>query len=147
MQVRQLIDRKHDELITVNRRERVTRAARLLMKHRIGGLAVIEDDGRLVGFVAERELVRAFDHDPDTLSHITVEEIMQRPAPVCPGDASLYDVMARMTRERLRHMVVTEDGRPVGVVSVGDLVKHRLEELETETGVLRDYLAARRAVT
>jgi CBS domain-containing protein len=70
---------------------------------------------------------------------------MRRPAPTCRADDPLPGVMARMTRNRLRHLVVVGDDGIVGVVSVGDLVKHRLEQLETETGVLRDYVAAQRA--
>jgi predicted transcriptional regulator len=72
---------------------------------------------------------------------------MRRPVPVCSADDSLRDVMARMTRDRLRHLVVLDGDSVTSVISVGDLVKHRLEQLETETGVLRDYVAAYRAST
>jgi CBS domain-containing protein len=148
MQVRQLLEKKGlGKVVTVEPTADVPTAARLLMQHHIGGLPVADRSGRLVGFVAERELVRAFDHDATTLPQITVERIMKRPPPVCSADDSLYEVMERMTRERLRHMVVVDGGRPVDIMSVGDLVKHRLDELETETGVLRDYLAARRALS
>lgn len=147
MRVRQLLEKKQDRVISIAPTADVASAARLLMKHNIGGLPVVERDGRVAGFVAERELVRALDHDPTTLPHVTVDRIMRRPPPVCVADDSLYDVMARMSRERHRHIVVLDGGRPIGIISVGDLLKHRLDELETETGVLRDYLAARRATT
>jgi signal-transduction protein with cAMP-binding, CBS, and nucleotidyltransferase domain len=71
---------------------------------------------------------------------------MTKPAPTCSAGDAIRDVMTRMTRDRLRHLVVIDQGRPFGVISVGDLVKHRLDELETETGVLRDYVAGRRAI-
>jgi CBS domain-containing protein len=148
MRVRQLLEKKGlGKVVTVEPVADVPTAARLLMQHQIGGLPVADRSGRLVGFVAERELVRAFDHDAETLPQITVERIMRRPPPVCSADDSLYEVMERMTRGRLRHVVVVDGGRPVDIMSVGDLVKHRLDELETETGVLRDYLAARRALS
>jgi signal-transduction protein with cAMP-binding, CBS, and nucleotidyltransferase domain len=80
----------------------------------------------------------------DALPRQPVERIMQRP-PICRAEDTLHEVMSRMTRERLRHLVVVDEGRTIGVISVGDLVKYRLEELELEAGTLRDYVAAQRA--
>ncbi len=68
-----------------------------------------------------------------------------RPAAFCDPDDTIEAVMQQMTNERVRHLVVRENGRLLGVVSVGDMVKYRLSQLETETAVLRDYLAAQRA--
>lgn len=70
---------------------------------------------------------------------------MQRPAPTCTVEDILDEVTARMNRERLRHLVVLDGQRMAGIISVGDLIKRRLEELEIETGVLRDYVVAQRA--
>jgi len=75
---------------------------------------------------------------------LPVEEVMLRPAPTCSPEDDLRGIMERMTRQRLRHLVVVDGDAIVGVLSVGDRVKHRLEELETEAGVLRDYVAAQR---
>lgn len=146
MHVRELLKKKGSGVIAVQAGTDVGTAARLLMQHTIGGLPVVASSGSVVGFVAERDVVRAVDQSGEGIRHLPVEQVMRRPAPTCSGDDSLQEVMARMTRERLRHLVVVDGDRSVGVISVGDLVKHRLEQLETETGVLRDYVAAQRAV-
>jgi len=70
---------------------------------------------------------------------------MRTPAPTCAPEVSVQDAMLRMTRHRHRHLVVMEGARILGIVSVGDMVRHRLKQLETETGVLRDYVAGQRA--
>lgn len=147
MSVRQLLKKKPTTVFTVESTADVARATQLLMEHRIGGLPVIElPAGSLVGFVSEREIVEAVDRHPEEAAGISVASIMRRPAPVCRGDDGIRDVMRRMTRERLRHLVVQDGDRIVGVISVGDLVKDLLEQLEVEAGVLRDYVAAQRAM-
>ena len=143
MHVRELLRHKSSSVITIEPDADLGTAVRLLMQHGIGGLPVVTSVGAVVGFIAEREIVRSVDENPSGVRHIKAEQVM-RPAPTCQSSDSLHEVMARMTRERLRHLVVLEGGRVAGVISVGDVVKHRLEQLETETGVLRDYVAARR---
>jgi CBS domain-containing protein len=145
MRIGELLRRKTDRVVTVSPRSDIARAVELLLEHNIGGLPVVEEDGRLVGFVAERDLLKALHLDPDTDEGILIERVMRRPAPACAPDDAMHDAMGRMTRRRLRHLVVVDDGRIVGVISVGDIVKYRLEQLETETGVLRDVVAAQRA--
>jgi CBS domain-containing protein len=145
MRIGELLRRKTDRVVTVSAGSDIARAVELLLEHNIGGLPVVEEDGRLVGFVAERDLLKALHLDPDTDEGILIERVMRRPAPVCAPDDAMHDAMGRMTRQRLRHLVVVDDGRIVGVISVGDIVKYRLEQLETETGVLRDVVAAQRA--
>jgi CBS domain-containing protein len=146
MRVRDLLTKKSSTVITIDPDGDLATAARLLMRHDIGGLPVATRVGELVGILSERDLVRVLDEAPPALRDVSVRQAMRRPAPTCSGKDTLQKVMARMTQERLRHLVVLEDRRIAGVISVGDLVKHRLEELETEAGVLRDYVAARRAV-
>ena len=145
MRVGDLLQSKSQTVITINAHADVRTAVRLLMEHGIGALPVLNADGALAGVISERDIVRAADVNFDYLRTARVDRVMRHPAPVCTPDETLQQVMVRLTRERVRHLVVVEDGRPVGVVSVGDLVKHRLEQLETEAGVLRDYVAARRA--
>lgn len=144
MRVGELIARKGGVITTITPDQNVAAAARLLIQHNIGGLPVIAGDGSLSGFIAERDIVRAVDRHGEDALRLPVQRVMRRPAPVCSTGDALYDVMAMMTRDRLRHLVVLDGDRTAGVLSVGDMVKHRLEELETELGVLRDYVAARR---
>jgi len=146
MSVRELLRRKPEGVATVESRASIAVAARRLIEHGVGGLAVVDVDGTLVGFMSERDIVRAVDRGR-YFRELPVTYIMTRPAPTCAATAVIHHVMARMTRERVRHLVVldTDEGRLCGVISVGDLVRHRLEHLETETGVLRDYIAGQRA--
>jgi CBS domain-containing protein len=145
MSVRELLHRKRADVITVPSGTGVPTAARLLIEHGIGGLPVVSATGSVLGFVSERDIVRAVTASGDGIRDLPVERIMRRPPPLCAADDTLLDVMSRMTRERMRHLVVLDAETIAGVISVGDLVKHRLEQLDTETGVLRDYLAAQRA--
>lgn len=146
MSVRDLLGRKGTAVFTGRPTMTVDQAVRLLLKHNIGGLPVVTPGGSLVGFVSERDIVRAIATNSEKVRAQAIEQVMRRPAPTCRSDESLHEVMSRMTRKRLRHLVAVDDDRIVGVISIGDLVKHRLEQLETETGVLRDYLAGRRAL-
>jgi CBS domain-containing protein len=145
MRVRELLQRKGVDVITVRQGTPLEEATHLMMRHGIGGLPVVDDAGRVTGFLSERDVVRAVDDGNGSIAAVRVERVMQRPPPLCDADAPLQRMMSEMTRERHRHIVVTEGGRLAGVLSVGDVVKHRLEQLETETGVLRDYVAAQRA--
>ena len=144
MRVRDLLALKHSRVITVGSQEDLAAAIGLLMRQNIGGLPVLAPNGTAVGFVAERDIVRAVQEHRGEVHHLRVLDVM-RPPPICEGDDTLEQVMRRMTREHLRHLVVRDSGKIVGVISVGDIVKHRLEQLETETGVLRDYVAGQRA--
>ena len=146
MSVRTLLKTKPAGVTTVDSAADVGAAARLLRDNAIGGLPVVDQDGSLVGFLSEREIVEAVLRHSPFVSDVGVPSIMRRPAPICRSDDPIRDVMERMTQDRLRHLVVMEGDRIAGVISVGDIVKYRLQELETETGVLRDYVAAQRAL-
>jgi len=78
------------------------------------------------------------------IRNMLVQEVM-RPVPYCDADDTVEQAMKQMTSQRLRHLVVRDNGKIIGVISVGDMVKYRLEQLESETAVLRDYVAAQRA--
>lgn len=144
MRVRDLVgDRR--EVITITPEAPVGEAIDLLLAHEIGALPVVGPDGAPVGILSERDLVRGLQSHRCDVSGLTVTRVMRRPPPTCELEDSLHEVTARMTRERARHLVVCDGGRLAAVLSVGDLVKHRLDQLETEAGVLRDYLAGQRA--
>lgn len=145
MSVRDLLTRKPAGVVSVKPAVSVAAASSRLIDEGVGGLPVVDEEGRLVGFLSEREVVALVDSKTSGIRDTPVSAAMRRPAPVCRADESLRTIMARMTRERLRHLVVMDDERIAGVISVGDIVKQRLEQLETEAGVLRDYVAAQRA--
>jgi CBS domain-containing protein len=130
-------------VITVNPQEEVSRAVRLLFIHNIGGMPVLASDGAVVGFIGERDIVKTMNSHLSPVRHMLVRDVMG-PAAFCDPDDSVETAMQRMTNERVRHLVVRENGHVLGVVSVGDMVKYRLGQLEMETAVLRDYVAAQR---
>ena|SRR5689334_3389104 len=143
MRVRDLLRTKPTALITVTPHDSLDTAVHLLMVNNIGGLPVVDGDG-VVGFVAERDIVRAVHGRREPMNSLRVQDVM-RAAPTCDIEDGVLDTMRHMTMHRHRHLVVRDGARLVGVLSVGDLVKYRLEVLETETGVLRDYVAGQRA--
>lgn len=144
MRVRELLRKKTGSVITIGERATVREAVQLLIRHGIGGLAVTAESGVLTGFISERDFVDVLNDRTGDVRELQVSEVMRRPA-VCDLEDDVTEVMRRMTAERMRHFVAVTDGQPVGVISVGDIVKQRLMELEMETGVLRDYVAAQRA--
>lgn len=144
MRVGDLLQRKPGAVITIRETETVAAAVQLLIDRGVGGLAVVDEQGSLSGFISERNIVEALSRHSGDVRALAVAHAMRRP-PVCGPEDDVRDVMQRMTGERLRHFVVVDLGRPIGVISVGDIVKQRLVELEVETGVLRDYVAAQRA--
>lgn len=131
-------------VITVHGHETVAAAAARLVEHQIGALPVVDGQGSPIGLIAEREIARAVHEHSGRVSDLPVERIMYRPPPTCDIDDEIRPIMSRMTRKRLRHLIVCEGDRLAGILSVGDLLKHRLEELELEAGVLRDYVAGQR---
>ena len=141
MYVRELVDEKH--VITVSPKDEVATAIRLLFSHHIGGLPVVASDGSVVGFIGERDIVKTLNAEPGLVRYMLVRDVMRAPD-FCEADDTVEMVMRRMTSDRVRHLVVRDHGRMVGVVSVGDMVKYRLGQLEVETAVLRDYVAGQR---
>ena len=121
----------------------VETAAADLDRRGIGALPVV-DDGVLLGVFGERELVRAVTSRGRAALALPVLALM-RPAVECSPATSLRDAMAMLTRTRARYLVVTESGRIAGIVSIGDVVHHRLREMETEANVLRDVATAAHA--
>jgi CBS domain-containing protein len=111
---------------------------------RIGALVVTESDGRIAGMITERDIIRELERHPDQLLERPVSYVMGRHVPVCFPQQSIEQVMLQMTRLRYRHLPVVERGRLVGMVSIGDVVKYRIDEIQLEANILRDlYIASR----
>ena len=143
MKVGSILDAKGRSVETIRPDASVDLAIHRLTDKRIGVLVVSADGRRLDGVISERDLVRAIAHHGPRLFEMPVSKVMS-PAVVCSPDTTIRDAMATMTRTRHRHLPVVADGVVVGLVSIGDVVKHRLEEMELEASVLRDaYIATR----
>jgi CBS domain-containing protein len=109
----------------------------------IGALVVLDDHGALRGLISERDIVYGLAEHGAGLLGMRASQVMNRSMVTCTPEDSITTVMAQMTRHRVRHVVVTEQGRLHGIVSIGDVVKHRLQELQLEADVLRETLIVR----
>ncbi|OBV10779.1 CBS domain-containing protein [Erythrobacter dokdonensis] len=119
----------------------VADAVRVLASKRIGALPVLRD-GRVAGIVSERDVIyRLADHGEACLS-MRVEQIMTSPAVTVEPSTTIDDALAMMTRRRFRHFPVVDDGRLVAFISIGDLVKHKIDEVQHEAEALRNYIQA-----
>ncbi len=140
MKVQAMLDAKGSEVATTRPDATIATAIGILKQEGIGALVVTGPSGELTGIISERDIVRGLvDHGGDLLK-MPVAELMTRSVKTCGPDHNTNDVMAEMTRSRIRHLPVLDGGRLCGIISIGDVVKNRLEELETETYVLRDYI-------
>ena len=144
MQVDEIIRTKGSDVVTTTPEATVERVLHRLRSENIGALVVSESGKYPNGIISERDIVRALSAHGAEALQMKVEEVMTKRVQTCALDSKLQDVMATMTRKRFRHMPVISDGVLVGIVSIGDLVKHRLDELEMETRVLRDRVIGSR---
>ena len=143
MTIESILKRKGTDVATIAPEASVKRAADWLRAKNIGAL-VVTSENVILGLVSEREIVHAFSRYGETAGSMHVKDIMQHGVTTVSPDESVNRVMNLMTHHRVRHMPVLRDGRLVGIVSIGDVVKNRLQDLELETNVLRDvYHAAR----
>ena len=118
-------------------------AVRRLADAQVGALVVCDADRRIRGIISERDVVRSLGQRGAAALQETVETIMTHDVHTCGPQETVARAMGLMTRFRYRHLPVVDHGRLVGMISIGDLVKHRVREMEMETGVLRDRVIAR----
>ena len=143
MKVENILETKGRHVETIHPDATVLLAVHKLTMQNIGALVVSRDGERVDGVLSERDVVRGLARHGTTFLDSPVNAVMTRRPPVCAPDETLATVMSQMTRTRNRHLPVVEDGRLRGIVSIGDIVKHRLEEMELETSVLRDAYLSR----
>ena len=141
MYVRDILKAKGAELFTIGPEEPVTALLKVLVECRIGA-AVVAEEGRLVGVVSERDVIRAAAQRGADCLHASVRELMTADVISCAPDTSIDDVMNLMTTHRIRHLPVLEGGELAGVVSIGDAVKSRIESAQREADQLREYIQA-----
>ncbi len=135
-----ILQAKGSNVATVRPGTTVTELLAVLAEHNIGAAVVSEDGSSIMGIVSERDIVRRLhDHGAEVLG-ASVASIMTTEVRTCPPDAKVDDLRQTMTTHRIRHVPVVAEGRLVGIVSIGDVVKSAIEALETEKAYLVDYL-------
>ena len=142
MLVSQIIKDKGDVVFTAAPSETVAAAAALLHARRVGAMVVLDADQDVVGIVSERDIVRVVaEQGPEGLKQ-TVADCMSRDVVFAEPQETVDDLLARMTDRRIRHLPVCKEGRLVGIVSIGDLVKSKIAETVAETETLKAYISA-----
>lgn len=140
MNVKAILAAKGGDTINIEPTADLAAAAKLLSKHRIGAVIITGAGGRLAGILSERDIVRAMaEHGVDALA-VSVGQVMTRNVMTCGENDSIADIMERMTSGKFRHLPVLRDGQLIGVVSIGDVVKQRVGEIEQDAEALREYI-------
>ncbi len=141
MDVASILRTKGSSVATATSEATITDIAARLKQEKIGALVVSDDGVKVLGIISERDIVRGLaDHGLD-LPEKRAVELMTAEVFTCTPNETTGDLMAVMTEQRIRHIPVTEDGALCGIVSIGDVVKDRLDEIEREANALRDYVA------
>jgi CBS domain-containing protein len=144
MRISELLRSKGDLVVTVPPDTDVRRLLAVLAERRIGAVVVSSDGRRVDGIVSERDIVRAFAERGAAVLGEPVTAIFTSDVHTVDPDAQVSELMRLMTDERVRHVPVVVGGRLCGIVSIGDVVKNRIEELEGERTALSDYIATAR---
>jgi len=142
MKVSEILNTKGTGVITVRPSETIDALVHRLKLEGIGSVVVSSDGVTIEGIISERDVVRGLADHRDRLTAMHVSELMTRSVATCtPGD-NVKDIMRTMTQRRIRHLPVVEAGKLIGIISIGDVVKNRLDDMELEANVLRDSLIA-----
>ena len=128
------------DIVTIEPTADLATAAKLLSKHRIGSVVTRGAGERVVGILSERDIVRAVSEQGAGALALPVGQVMTRDVATCGEDDTVASIMERMTAGKFRHMPVVANGRLVGLISIGDVVKQRVDEIVGESEAMRDYI-------
>jgi CBS domain-containing protein len=141
MNVETILQNKGRAVATIRPDDTVGAAVDALVSRNIGALVASEDGEHVDGIISERDIVHALARHGTALLAVTVAEVMTQSVVTCDPTESVAELMAEMTNRRIRHLPVVHDGRLCGIVSIGDVVKNRLDEIEYEARSLRSFIA------
>jgi CBS domain-containing protein len=144
MSIKHILEEKGGKTVTVPPEARIGVAAHRMRAEGIGALVISKDGRAIEGILSERDIVNGLTKYAGAVTDLPVSELMSKAVRTCRPDSEMREVMHVMTIHRIRHLPVTENGILCGIVSIGDVVKYRLAEMELEAGVMHDYIAARR---
>jgi CBS domain-containing protein len=131
---------KGREVVTIAPSASLASAVGLLVEKRIGAVLILGADRRVVGILSERDVVRALAERGAGALEEPVSQTMTRKVSTCNENESVFNIMERMTDDRSRHVPVVDQGKLVGIVSIGDVVKHRLQEMERDSAAMHNYI-------
>ena len=139
MTIAAILESKGSEVVTVEAHTPVREAVALLAERRIGALPVVRD-GEAVGIMSERDIIYCLKSDGASVLDWPVERIMTAPAITVEPDKQIMGALSLMTQRRIRHLPVVESGRLIGLVSIGDLVKYRMDQIERDAAAMLSYI-------
>ncbi len=142
MSLKYLLDQKGHDVITVSAYETLSNVFSILTDNKIGALVVCNGHEKIVGIISERDLVRAVAKHGERVLAWPVESVMTSKVVTCSLDDNVHKVMEKMTEGRFRHMPVVNGDKLLGVISIGDVVKYRIQEVEREAADMRSYIHA-----
>lgn len=142
MTLEELLNLKENQLISVKQSDEVILAIKNMVDCKVGSLLVMSDGGEFIGILTERDVLRFSAERDGDLAGARIEEMMTRDLMVATPDCSIDQAMSMMTEHRFRHLPVMDGGKPIGMVSIGDLVKAKLKDVTVEVKYLRDYINA-----
>jgi CBS domain-containing protein len=140
MSVRAILSNKGRDVAIVDPNTDLMSAARQMSERHIGALVVLGVDARVGGIISERDIIHALAQRGAAALSEPVSKVMTRKVATCSENETIPAIMERMTAGKFRHVPVVEGDRLVGIISIGDVVKHRIEEIEHETEALKDYI-------
>lgn len=139
MTIAAILANRQGGIITADRNMRVTEAIALLAERRIGAIPVLAD-GQVVGIFSERDVIYGLKAEGAAALDRTVGDVMTKPAVTVASDQRVLAALSLMTQRRIRHLPVIDGGNMIGFVSIGDLVKYRIDRIEEEAMAMRDYI-------
>src|SRR5215471_5772549 len=140
MTIKSILAAKGGNVISIEPTATLAVAVKTLGENKIGALLVLGPDRRLVGILSERDIVRVLAERGAHALDEPLAQVMTRKVVTCSQAETIGGIMERMTRGKFRHVPVVEQDQVIGIVSIGDVVKHRLHEMENESAALRDYI-------
>jgi CBS domain-containing protein len=138
--VSSVLKHKGHDVVTVAPQQTVSWVVRVLAENRIGAAPVINEEGQLVGIISERDIIRGMAEHADSVVTLRADQLMTREVKTCSSEDQLVDIMEVMTLQRIRHLPVIQNGALHGIISIGDVVKQRLEEVQSDAEELRRYI-------
>lgn len=141
MTVAHILANKGGDIISVSPADSLKTVIDLLEKRKIGATVVLDDKGRLAGIVSERDVVREFARNGGDALKQAVSDVMTKKVVTCGRNDSIAQVMGFMTDGKFRHLPVMDENTLVGIISIGDVVKQRIAEIESERQAMQDYIA------
>ncbi len=141
MTIGAIIAARSGDVLTVECDTPIREAVAILSERRIGAMPVMRS-GRIAGIISERDVIRCLAGEGHQALEKRVEELMTAPAITVSPDRSVLSALSQMTDRRIRHLPVVDGDRLVGIVSIGDLVKYRIEQIERDAAAMRDYIAS-----